>query len=70
MNASLAMQEEQKQLLLRPLVPGGAVAYWQFGKTAEQRYDVPNTRMQGEMAPFFFLTREKNFIPHEYPCRT
>jgi hypothetical protein len=26
--------------------------------------------MQGQMDPFFFLTREKNFIPHEYPCRT
>ena len=26
--------------------------------------------MQGEMDPFFFLTKHKNFIPHEYPCRT
>jgi hypothetical protein len=22
------------------------------------------------MDPFFFLTKDKNFIPHEYPCRT
>ena len=22
------------------------------------------------MDPFFFLTKHKNFIPHEYPCRT
>ncbi|MDO5641163.1 MAG: hypothetical protein Q4G26_02075, partial [Paracoccus sp. (in: a-proteobacteria)] len=26
--------------------------------------------LQGEMDPFFFLTKDKNFIPHEYPCRT
>jgi hypothetical protein len=26
--------------------------------------------MKGEMDPFFFLTKHKNFIPHEYPCRT
>ena len=26
--------------------------------------------MKGEMDPFFFLTSDKNFIPHEYPCRT
>ncbi len=26
--------------------------------------------MQGEMDPFFFLTKHKNFIPHEYPRRT
>ena len=31
---------------------------------------MPDAPMQGEMDPFFFLTKHKNFIPHEYPCRT
>lgn len=56
--------------LLRPLPAGGAVRYWQLGVTAAERFDVPDSPMQGEMDPFFFLTRHKNFIPHEYPCRT
>ena len=56
--------------LLQPLAPGAAVRYWQLGATAEERFDVPDAPMQGEMDPFFFLTKHKNFIPHEYPCRT
>lgn len=56
--------------LRRPLAAGEPVAYWQLGATSEQRYDVPDQPMKGEMDPFFFLTRHKNFIPHEYPCRT
>src|SRR5581483_8089552 len=56
--------------LRRPLSPGAPIAYWQLGRTAEARYDVPDQPMQGEMDPFFFLTKHKNFIPHEYPCRT
>ena len=39
-------------------------------RSPRQRYDVPDAPMQGEMDPFFFLTKHKNFIPHEYPCRT
>ncbi|MCU0902234.1 MAG: hypothetical protein MUC82_17410, partial [Cypionkella sp.] len=31
---------------------------------------MPDQPMAGEMDPFFFLTKEKNIIPHEYPCRT
>ena len=50
--------------------PGEPIAYWQLGATAEQRFDVPDQPMKGEMDPFFFLTKHKNFIPHEYPCRT
>ncbi|MCR4268091.1 hypothetical protein NUU27_18090 [Nitratireductor sp. ZSWI3] len=46
------------------------VAYWQVGEMAESRYDLPDQTMAGAMDPFFFLTKEKNFIPHEYPCRT
>jgi hypothetical protein len=56
--------------IARPLRPGEAIRYWQLGATAEARFDVTDAPMQGEMDPFFFLTRHKNFIPHEYPCRT
>ncbi|TIM69119.1 MAG: hypothetical protein E5Y58_17190, partial [Mesorhizobium sp.] len=56
--------------LRRPLALGGPVVYWLVGPTSEQRYDVADQPMQGEMDPFFFLTKHKNFIPHEYPCRT
>ena len=49
---------------------GQAIRYWQLGDVAEERYDVADQPMQGEMDPFFFLTKHKNFIPHEYPCRT
>jgi hypothetical protein len=53
-----------------PLEAGGQVVYWRLGATSEQRYDVPDQPMKGDMDPFFFLTKHKNFIPHEYPCRT
>ncbi|WP_245419743.1 hypothetical protein [Phyllobacterium salinisoli] len=56
--------------LRRPLGEGMPVTYWQLGATAEARYDVPDQPMEGEMDPFFFMTKHKNFIPHEYPCRT
>ena len=54
----------------KDLTPGAAIRYWQLGAIAEDRFDVPDTPMKGEMDPFFFLTQHKNFIPHEYPCRT
>ena len=54
----------------RALKPGEAIRYWQLGAIAEERFDVPDAPMKGEMDPFFFLTKHKNFIPHEYPCRT
>lgn len=57
-------------LLRRPLTHGSPIAYWQVSPTVEMRYDVPDQPMSGEMDPFFFVTRVKNFIPHEYPCRT
>jgi hypothetical protein len=56
--------------LLRPLAAGQPITYWQLGTTANARYDVADQPMHGEMDPFFFLTKHKNFIPHEYPCRT
>ena len=58
------------ELLSHPLAPGAALTYWQVGATEETRYDLPDRAMKGEMDPFFFLTKDKNFIPHEYPCRT
>ncbi len=54
----------------KTLKPGEAVRYWQLGAIAQERFDVPDAPMKGEMDPFFFLTKVKNFIPHEYPCRT
>jgi len=56
--------------LSHPLTPGSAIGYWRVGATQEARYDLPDMPMKGEMDPFFFLTKDKNFIPHEYPCRS
>ncbi|MFN3722111.1 MAG: hypothetical protein ACK4VZ_03630 [Paracoccaceae bacterium] len=56
--------------LSHPLTSGMAIGYWRLGATVEARFDLPDQPMKGEMDPFFFLTKDKNFIPHEYPCRT
>lgn len=56
--------------LSHPLHEDTPLGYWRLGATAEARFDLPDLPMQGEMDPFFFLTKDKNFIPHEYPCRT
>ncbi|MDP2087506.1 MAG: hypothetical protein Q8K20_20110 [Gemmobacter sp.] len=56
--------------LSHPLTTGTAIGYWRVGATQDSRYDLPDMPMKGEMDPFFFLTKDKNFIPHEYPCRT
>jgi hypothetical protein len=69
MNMSVPSMTD-KDYLRRPLAAGAPVTYWQVGATDEARYDVPDQPMKGEMDPFFFLTKHKNFIPHEYPCRT
>ena len=53
-----------------PLKTGGSIDRWRLGSVHEQRYDVRERTMEGEMDPFFFLTKDRNFIPHEYPCRT
>jgi hypothetical protein len=53
-----------------PLGPGAPLAYWLVSEITESRYDLPDQRMRGEMDAGFFLTRDRNFIPHQYPCRT
>lgn len=63
-------QSSADTALRRPLALGEPIVYWLLGETSEQRYDVADQPMHGEMDPFFFLTKHKNFIPHEYPCRT
>ncbi len=55
--------------LKQPLPAGAPLRYWQVSAVLEERFDVDDTPMEGEMDPFFFLTKHKNFIPHEYPCR-
>lgn len=52
------------------LRPGDSLRDWQVSAIDAQRFDIADAPLQGEMDPFFFLTRDKNFIPHEYPCRT
>jgi hypothetical protein len=53
-----------------PLRPGEAVRHWLVSAVSEARYDVPDQPMQGRMDALFFVASHKNFIPHEYPCRT
>jgi len=53
-----------------PLAKGAPIQPWCLSATREARYDVVDQPMSGEMDPFFFVTKHKNFIPHEYPCRT
>ena len=57
-------------ILRIPLFDGDPVGHWRLGQVREARFDVADRAMAGDMDPFFFLAREKNFIPHEYPCRT
>ena len=52
------------------LKPGDPLTYWQVTDLAETRYDVPDAPMEGKMDSTFFLTKDKNIIPHTYPCRT
>ncbi len=57
-------------LTLAPLTPNAPLTYWQVTPLSQARYDVPDSPMQGEMDSTFFLTKDKNWIPHTYPCRT
>lgn len=53
-----------------PLTTNAPLTYWQVTPLSQARYDVPDSPMQGEMDSTFFLTKDKNWIPHTYPCRT
>lgn len=68
--SAVAATLQAENVLRRPLPAGAPITYWRLGVTHESRYDVTDQPMKGEMDPFFFLTKHKNFIPHEYPCRT
>lgn len=57
-------------VVLRPLRPGDALTSWQLSPTRQERFDVADRPMTGDMDARFFLTSHKNFVPHEYPCRT
>lgn len=63
-------RDASQRFLERPLDRGEPLTYWRLGATVEERYDVADQPMPGEMDPFFFVTKHKNFIPHQYPCRT
>ena len=52
------------------IAPSTPLCRWQVSDVLATRYDLPDQPMDGEMDAAFFLTRDTNFIPHEYPCRT
>ena len=52
------------------LIAGSPVPYWQVTPLVEAEYNVAETPMEGEMDSTFFMTKDKNIIPHTYPCRT
>lgn len=64
------MTAEQQSHLRRSTAKASPIVYWQLAHLWQQRYDVADRPMEGSMDPFFFVTKTKNFIPHEYPCRT
>ncbi|MEQ9815271.1 MAG: hypothetical protein RLO50_21025 [Azospirillaceae bacterium] len=47
----------------------GAIEHWQVTDTVASPYDSPAETMAGDVDPAFFRTRDRNIIPHEYPCR-
>ncbi|MCG8508125.1 MAG: hypothetical protein MI741_02750, partial [Rhodospirillales bacterium] len=63
------MQDGTMQFLVSPLKPGQRIDRWQLSDTAEERFDVADRAMEGAMDAGFFLTDQRNYIPHEYPCR-
>ncbi|MGO7426491.1 hypothetical protein ACCT09_43775, partial [Rhizobium ruizarguesonis] len=64
------MTAEQQSHLRRATVKESPIVYWQLADLWQERYDVADRPMDGSMDPYFFVTKTKNFIPHEYPCRT
>jgi len=63
------MPATRDTLFRAPLRTGETVCHWRLGARHEERFDVADQPMSGDMDPFFFVTKTKNFIPHEYPCR-
>lgn len=55
---------------MKNLEPDSPLSYWQVTDIIENSYDVADAPMEGEMDSTFFLTKDKNWIPHTYPCRT
>lgn len=51
------------------LTSGSPLTCWQVTPLTQTPYDVADAPMQGEMDSTFFLTKDKNWIPHTYPCR-
>ncbi|MFV0383586.1 hypothetical protein [Paracoccus sp. (in: a-proteobacteria)] len=49
---------------------GDALDWWQVTALTGARFDVADAPMQGQMDSTFFLTKDRNWIPHTYPCRT
>ncbi|EJZ21484.1 hypothetical protein RCCGEPOP_09679, partial [Rhizobium sp. Pop5] len=64
------MAAEQQSYIRRATAKNSPIVYWQLSSLWQERYDVADRPMEGRMDPFFFVTKTKNFIPHEYPCRT
>ncbi len=64
------MSVEASEATRRTLTTGSPIGWWEVGATLETRYDGPAEPLSGAMDPLFFVTRHKNFVPHEYPCRT
>jgi hypothetical protein len=64
-----SLADRDEQYFRAPLSIGEGIGHWQLGRRHEERFDVADQPMDGEMDPLFFLAKDRNFIPHEYPCR-
>ncbi len=64
------MTTDAGSVLAGRLVPGRTVDRWRLSPTVQERFDVPDQPMAGAMDARFFLTGQRNYIPHEYPCRS
>ncbi|MGP1395032.1 MAG: hypothetical protein ACTS3R_05935 [Inquilinaceae bacterium] len=55
---------------LRVAQAEGSIVHWQLSPLVEAAYISPAASLTGGMDAAFFKTRERNVIPHDYPCRT
>lgn len=65
-----ASEKNTSSALRHSIQAGDPIGYWRVSPIVEARYDTEPATLSGNMDAQFFLTKEKNFIPHEYPCRT